>query len=83
MDLGALRAEPVPLLLEPGNLAIFTGFTPHRAAANTSGQARRGYFISYNARSDGGRQHARHYHEFHDWLRAKAPAEKRPLMYFR
>jgi len=78
-----LPVQPVPLLLSPGDAAIFTCFTPHCSAANTSGQTRRGYFISYNARSDGGPQYAKHYREFHEYLRAKAPAEKRPLMFFR
>ncbi len=82
-ELGDLPTEPVPLLLNPGDVAIFGCFAPHRAAPNRSALERRGYFISYNARSDGGEQHAKHYREFHDWLRAKAPAEKRPLLYFR
>jgi ectoine hydroxylase-related dioxygenase (phytanoyl-CoA dioxygenase family) len=83
VELGELPTEPIPLLLDPGDVAIFGCFTPHRAAANTSATTRRGYFISYNARSDGGDQHAQHYREFHDWIRAKAPEEKRPLLYFR
>lgn len=83
VELGQLPTEPVPLLLEPGDAAIFTCFTPHRSGANISQTTRRGYFISYNARSDGGQQHAKHYREFHDWLRAKAPEEKRRLMFFR
>jgi ectoine hydroxylase-related dioxygenase (phytanoyl-CoA dioxygenase family) len=83
VELGELPTKPVPLLLEPGDVGIFTCFTPHRSAANTSSTARRGYFISYNARSDGGDQYARHYREFHDWLRDKYPADKRPHLYFR
>ena len=71
------------LELEPGDVALFGCFTPHRSAPNTADGPRRGYFVSYNARSDGGDQYARHYREFHDWLRAKAPAEKRPHLYFR
>jgi hypothetical protein len=83
VELGDLPAEPVPLLLEPGDAAIFSCFTPHRSGPNNSMQPRRGYFLSYNAKSDGGDQYAKHYGEFHDWLRAKAPAEKRSLLYFR
>jgi ectoine hydroxylase-related dioxygenase (phytanoyl-CoA dioxygenase family) len=83
VELDALQTEPVPLLLEPGDIAIFGCFTPHRASPNTSGMARRGYFISYNARSDGGDQHARHYREYHDWILAKTPEEKRFLLFFR
>ena len=83
VELGALPAEPVPLLLDPGDIAIFTCFTPHRSGPNLGSQTRRGYFISYNARSDGGQQYAKHYREFHDWLRAKAPQRERSLIYFR
>ena len=83
VELGALPTKPVPLLLEPGDIAIFTCFTPHRSAANNSEIPRRGYFISYNAASDGGQQWTRHYREFHDWLRAKAPEDRRPLLFFR
>jgi hypothetical protein len=83
LELGALPSDPVPLLLEPGDMAIFGCFTPHRSAPNTSDITRRGFFLSYNARSDGGQQYAKHYREFHAWLRAKAPDDKRPLLYFR
>jgi hypothetical protein len=83
VELAELPAEPVPLLLDPGDIAVFTCFTPHRSAANTASQARRGYFISYNARSDGGDQYDQHYREFHAWLRAKAPDDKRPHLFFR
>jgi ectoine hydroxylase-related dioxygenase (phytanoyl-CoA dioxygenase family) len=83
VEIGDLPTAPVPLLMDPGDLAIFTCFTPHRAGPNAAAQTRRGYFISYNARADGGQQSTKHYREFHDWLRAKAPEEKRPLMYFR
>ncbi len=83
VELAELPTEPVPLLLDPGDVAIFTCFTPHRSAPNLAREPRRGYFISYNARSDGGQQHAKHYREFHEWLRSKAPEEKRPLLFFR
>lgn len=83
VELENLPGEPLPLLLEPGDLGIFSCFTPHRSGPNRSTQPRRGYFLSYNARSDGGDQYAKHYREFHAWLRAKAPAEKQPQLYFR
>ncbi|MBN9519728.1 phytanoyl-CoA dioxygenase family protein [bacterium] len=83
VELGDLPAEPVPLLLDPGDVAVFACFTPHRSAPNTSALSRRGYFISYNARSDGGQQYDKHYREFHAWLRAKAPVEKRSALFFR
>ena len=40
VELGDLPTEPVPLLLEPGDLAIFTCFTPHRSAAELHAQPR-------------------------------------------
>jgi hypothetical protein len=83
LDAASMWSEPVSLLLEPGDVAIFTCFTPHRAAPNTTGVTRRGFFISYNARSEGGQQYAKHYQEYHAWIRAKAPDEKRPLLLFR
>lgn len=83
VELKDLPAEPVPLLLEPGDAAMFTCFTPHRSGPNRGKETRRGYFISYNARSDGGQQHARHYAEFHEWLRAKAAPDRRPRMFFK
>jgi ectoine hydroxylase-related dioxygenase (phytanoyl-CoA dioxygenase family) len=83
LEADSLSTEPVPLLLEPGDVAVFSCFTPHRSAPNASPAGRRGYFISYNARSDGGRQYARHYREFHEWLRSKAPEATRPLLFFR
>ncbi len=61
----------VPLLLEPGDVAIFGGFTPHRSDPNTSGRWRRQLYLSYNAESDGGDQRDHHYREFHAWLRTK------------
>ncbi len=79
----AMGVEAIPLLLEPGDIAIFGCFTPHSSAANASPMGRRGYFISYNASSDGGDQYKRHYREFHDWIRGKSPAEIRDQLFFR
>ena len=78
-----MGAEPVPLMLEPGDIAIFGCFTPHRSAANTTPLSRRGYFISYNSSSDGGDQYKKHYREFHDWIRAKSPVEIRDQLFFK
>ncbi len=61
----------VPLLLEPGDVAVFGGFTPHRSDPNTSDRWRRQLYLSYNADSDGGDQRDKHYGEFHAWLRQK------------
>jgi|HubBroStandDraft_6_1064221.scaffolds.fasta_scaffold64798_2 ectoine hydroxylase-related dioxygenase (phytanoyl-CoA dioxygenase family) len=64
-------AEGVLLELEPGDLAIFGGFTPHRSGPNRSNGWRRQLYLSYNAASDGGDQRAGHYREFHRFLRRK------------
>jgi 2-aminoethylphosphonate dioxygenase len=79
----SLGATPVTLLLEPGDIAIFGCFTPHKSAPNNSQASRRGYFISYNASSDGGYQYTKHYREFHDWIRAKSPVDIRDQLFFR
>jgi 2-aminoethylphosphonate dioxygenase len=79
----ALATDPVPLSLEPGDIALFSCFTPHRSAPNREAKSRRGYFISYNARSDGGDQYREHYRQFHDWIRTKSAEPTRSLLYFR
>lgn len=58
-----------PLVLNPGDIAIFHGLTPHRSAPNRSTQMRRVFYISYNAQSDGGDQRDAHYAEFRERLR--------------
>lgn len=83
LEANDLIGEPVPLLLEPGDIAIFGCFTPHVSAENRSASSRRGYFISYNAVSDGGDQYAKHYEEFHAWIRNKAPANLRDQLFFK
>lgn len=55
--------------LEPGDIAIFTCFTPHAAAANTSDSARRMLFLSYNDSRDG-EHYAAHYEHFR-WYRTR------------
>src|SRR5262245_10216903 len=47
-------ARGTVLDLSPGDIAIFSGFTPHRSAPNRSGRWRRQLYLSYNARCDGG-----------------------------
>jgi len=76
-------AKPVSLLLEPGDLAIFGCFVPHVSSANQSNLCRRGYFMSYNAISDGGDQYTSHYNEFHRWIRERTPAGQREQLFFR
>ena len=65
------EARCVPLELQPGDVAVFGGFTPHRSAPNRSDRWRRQLYLSYNKRSDGGEQREKHYEEFHRWLRGK------------
>lgn len=65
------EARAVYLCLEPGDVAVFGGFTPHRSDPNVSAGPRRQLYLSYNADSDGGDQRAKHYREFHDWLKVK------------
>ena len=61
----------VVLELEPGDVAMFSGYTPHRSGPNRSDQSRRLLYLSYNAASEGGDQRAAHYAEFHSWLKAR------------
>lgn len=61
----------VLLELEPGDVAFFGGFTPHRSAPNRSQAWRRQLYLSYNAASDGGERREAHYREFHEWLHKK------------
>jgi 2-aminoethylphosphonate dioxygenase len=64
-------AQSVLLELDPGDVAVFGGFTPHRSAPNRSNGWRRQLYLSYNAISDGGEQRSEHYREFHRFLRRK------------
>jgi hypothetical protein len=61
----------VILDLRPGDLAFFSGFTPHRSAPNYSERCRRQLYLSYNAGRDGGDQRDAHYRQFHAWLHEK------------
>ena len=61
----------VKLLLDPGDIALFGAFVPHRAAPNHSKGWRRQLYLSYNAASDGGQRRNAHYREFHRFLRRK------------
>ena len=64
-------SRAVYLELEPGDVAIFDGFTPHRSDPNVSALWRRQLYLSYNKQSDGGEQRDKHYREFHAWLKVK------------
>jgi ectoine hydroxylase-related dioxygenase (phytanoyl-CoA dioxygenase family) len=73
----------VPLVLEPGDLAAFDGFTPHRSAPNRSGRWRRQLYVSYNRHSEGGHQRPQHYEEFQRWLRVKYAEYGKTGLYYR
>jgi len=73
----------VVLELAPGDVAIFSGYTPHRSATNRSSQWRRLLYLSYNALSDGGEQRERHYAEFRTWLQDRYAEYGRTATYFR
>ncbi len=77
------ESRGVNLELEPGDVAIFTGFTPHRSAPNRSERWRRQLYLSYNKFSDGGPQREKHYDEFHRWLRVKYAEYGKKDLYFR
>lgn len=76
------EATAVPLLLEPGDVAVFGGFTPHRSDPNASDRWRRQLYLSYNKHSDGGDQRDHHYREFHAWLRTKYAEHGKTDPYF-
>lgn len=59
----------VVLDLRPGDAGVFSGYTPHRSAANQSAHSRRVLYLSYNAQSDGGERRDAHYAEFIGWLK--------------
>jgi ectoine hydroxylase-related dioxygenase (phytanoyl-CoA dioxygenase family) len=65
------EATGVVLRLEPGDVAIFSGYTPHRSQPNRSAHWRRLLYLSYNRQSDGGDRREAHYAEFRPWLQAR------------
>jgi 2-aminoethylphosphonate dioxygenase len=73
----------VPLLLEPGDIAIFGCFTPHGSDWNRSVRWRRQLYLSYNAESDGGERRTEHYREFHVWLKERYAEYGKTDVYFR
>jgi ectoine hydroxylase-related dioxygenase (phytanoyl-CoA dioxygenase family) len=77
------EAEAIPLELDSGDIAIFTGFTPHRSAPNRSARWRRQLYLSYNKRSDGGQQRTKHYEEFHRWLGVKYAEYGKTKIYYK
>ena len=84
LDAGAVDpARGVVLELDPGDIAIFSGYTPHRSGPNRSGHWRRLLYLSYNAHGDGGDQRERHYTEFRSWLQERYAEYGRTSTFFR
>jgi 2-aminoethylphosphonate dioxygenase len=73
----------VTLSLDPGDVAVFSAYTPHRSSANRSSRSRRLLYLSYNAFSDGGEQRERHYAEFAEWLKDRYAEYGKTMTYFR
>ena len=76
------ESRGVLMELEPGDVAIFGGFVPHRSDPNRSDRWRRQLYLSYNKESDGGPQRAKHYAEFHTWLVKKYAQYGKTETYF-
>lgn len=79
-DMGT--APRIDLILAPGDIAIFTGFTPHCSEPNLSDRDRRQLFLSYNAQSDGGDLRAWHYDDFQSRRRQRSYQDT-PDVFFR
>ena len=73
----------VMLDLAPGDVALFSGFTPHRSASNASTHWRRLLYLSFNRLSDGGERREAHYAEFRGWLQTQYAAYGKAENYFR
>jgi 2-aminoethylphosphonate dioxygenase len=76
-------SKSVTLDLQPGDIALFSGYTPHRSAPNRSKESRRLLYLSYNALSDGGEQREKHYAEFHLWLKDRYAEYGKTNTFFR
>jgi len=73
----------VVLTLEPGDVAIFNGYLPHRSGPNRSDRSRRLLYVSYNADRDGGEQRKAHYAEFAHYLQERYAEYGKTNTYFR
>lgn len=76
-------SKGISLELDPGDLAVFSGFTPHRSGPNRSDRWRRLAYLSYNAESEGGEQRDRHYAEFKGWLMERYAEYGKTNVFFR
>lgn len=61
---------PLALELNPGDVALYGCFMPHRSSVNRTGSSRRHLLFSYNAASEGGDARTAHYQAFHHYLRS-------------
>ncbi len=77
------EACAVELCLEPGDVAFFGGFMPHRSAPNRARSSRRQLYLSYNAHSELGDYRTQHYQEFERWLREQYAKYGRHEVYFK
>jgi hypothetical protein len=76
--------EPVPLLLSPGDVAVFGSLLPHRSAPNRSfTRWRRGLFAGYNALSDGGPRRDAAYASYYEYRLAHRHEHNKPDLTFR
>ena len=73
----------VVLDLAPGDVALFSGYTPHRSGPNRSARWRRLLYLSYNALSDGGDRRSQHYAEFRGWLQERYAEYGKTATFFR
>jgi hypothetical protein len=73
----------VPLVLAPGDIALFGCFTPHHSEPNRCERWRPQLYVSYNAASDGGERRTEHYREFHVWLKDRDAEYGKTEVYFR
>jgi hypothetical protein len=71
------------LEMDPGDIALFHGLTPHRSQPNKSSTMRRTFYLSYNALSDGGDQRLAHYAEFQERMRPRVVSATGEPAYFR
>ena len=63
-DENLAEVEFVPYPMEPGDVALFDSYLPHRSAPNATNERRRVLYVTYNRASEGD-QRARYYADKH------------------
>lgn len=76
------EGKAVYLELNPGDIAVFGGFVPHRSNPNLSNRPRRQIYFSYTKKSEGGDLREKHYEDFHAWLKVKYTEHGKSDTYF-